>query len=80
MLADSNIKPLNICNLGLSDHTSCFLKKNIIIGSVKTTVKKYLAQVICNIGRSSLKNLAKPSMTGKNIHPSRLKIMAFISQ
>ena len=80
MLAKSNIKPLNICNFGLSDQTSCLLKKKNIIGKVNKTVKKYLAHVICKIGRSALKYLARPSITGKNIHPNKLKIMAFISQ
>jgi|TARA_E500000081_G_C5804957_1_gene206558 hypothetical protein len=55
------------------------LKKKNIIGRVKTTVKKYLAHVICNIGRSALRNFAKPSITGKNIQPNKLKIMAFIA-
>ena len=80
MLADNNINPLKICNFGLSDQTSCLLKKKNIIGKIKTTVKKYLAHVICKIGRSALKYLAKPSITGKNIQPNKLNIMAFISR
>jgi hypothetical protein len=76
----NKIKPLIICNLGLLDHTRSFLKKRNIIGRVKTTVKKYLAQVICKTGISALRNFANPSITGRNIHPNKLKITAFISQ
>jgi len=47
---------------------------------VKTTVKKYLAQVICKTGISALKYLAKPSITGSIIHANKLNIMAFTSQ
>ena len=80
MLAAKSTKPLIICNLGLSVQTSLFLKNKIITGSVKTTVKKYLAQVICNTGRSELRYFAKPSITGSITHASKLKIMAFIRQ
>ena len=78
MLAVKSIKPLMNCNFGLSVHTRFLRKKKNIIGKVKTTVKKYLAQVICKTGISALKYLAKPSMTGRNIQPNKLKIMAFI--
>ena len=78
MLAKSNIKPLNICNFGLSDQISCLLKKKNIIGKVKKTVKKYLAHVICKIGRSALKYLATPSIKGRNIHADKLYKIAFI--
>ena len=80
MFAKSKIKPLSICSFGLSDQTNCLLKKKNIIGKVKATVKKYLAQVICKTGKSALKYLANPSIIGRNIHPNKLKIMAFISQ
>ena len=49
-----------------------------MIGKVKTTVKKYLAQVICKTGKSALRYLANPSITGRNIHPNKLKMTAFI--
>ena len=80
MLAESSIKPLKIWSLGLSDQTSCLLKKKNIMGKINTTVKKYLAHVICNIGSSELRNFAKPSITGKNIQPNKLKIIAFIGK
>tara|TARA_B100000941_G_C28251944_1_gene422007 strand:- start:232 stop:381 length:150 start_codon:yes stop_codon:yes gene_type:complete len=47
-------------------------------GNVNTTVKKYLAQVICNTGRSVLKYLANPSIIGNITHANKLKHMAFI--
>ena len=47
-------------------------------GSVKITVKKYLAHVICNIGRSALRYFANPSIIGSITHAERLKIIAFI--
>ena len=53
------------------------VKKNII-GKVKATVKKYLAQVICNTGRSELKYFAKPSIIGSITQASKLNVMAFI--
>ena len=49
-----------------------------MIGKVKATVKKYLAQVICNTGRSELKYFANPSIIGSIIQASKLKIIAFI--
>tara|TARA_S200000501_G_C20570971_1_gene632902 strand:+ start:553 stop:741 length:189 start_codon:yes stop_codon:yes gene_type:complete len=56
------------------------LKKKNIMGKINITVKKYLAHVICNIGSSELRNFAKPSITGKNIQPNKLKIIAFIGK
>ena len=56
----------------------CYEKKKNMNGNVKTTVKKYLAQVICNIGRSVLKYLANPSIIGNITHANKLKHMAFI--
>ena len=78
MLALNRIKPLIICNFGLSVQTRYLLKKISIIGKVKKTVKKYRAQVICKTGKSELKYLAKPSIIGSIIHAKRLKIIAFI--
>jgi hypothetical protein len=49
-----------------------------ITGKVKATVKKYLAQVICNTGRSELKYFAKPSIIGSITQASKLNVMAFI--
>ena len=49
------------CNFGLSVHTNSFEKENMT-GKVNTTVKKYLAHVICNTGRSALKYFANPSL------------------
>tara|TARA_B100001057_G_scaffold421038_1_gene441725 strand:- start:1253 stop:1519 length:267 start_codon:yes stop_codon:yes gene_type:complete len=79
MFAQSKIKPLINCNLGLSVQTKFFLKNKNIIGRVNATVKKYLAQVICNTGRSALKYLAKPSIIGSITQAKRLKIIAFIN-
>ena len=50
-----------------------------MIGKVNTTVKKYLAQVICKTGRSELKYLAKPSIIGSMTHANKLKMIAFIN-
>ena len=79
MFAQSNIKPLMNCNLGLSVHTKFCLKKKNIIGRVKTTVKKYLAQVICSTGSSALKYFANPSIIGSITHAKRLKVIAFMN-
>ena len=78
ILADSNIKPRMNCNFGLSVHTRFFLKKKNIIGKVKATVKKYLAQVICKTGRSALKYFANPSIIGSITHANKLNDIAFI--
>ena len=67
------------CNFGLSVHTRFFRKKKNIIGKVKATVKKYLAQVICNTGKSALKYFAKPSIIGSITHAKRLKVIAFMN-
>ena len=80
MLAVKRIKPLTNCNFGLSVHTRFFRKKKNIIGKVNATVKKYLAQVICNTGRSALKYFANPSIIGSIIHASKLNVMAFIKK
>ena len=72
MLAEISIKPLNIWSLGLSDHTSCLLKKKNIIGRVKTTVKKYLAHVIWKKDISELKYLAIVSIKGSMAHANKL--------
>jgi hypothetical protein len=48
------------------------------MGKVKATVKKYLAQVICNTGRSALKYFANPSIIGSITQAKRLNIIAFI--
>jgi hypothetical protein len=47
-------------------------------GKVKATVKKYLAHVICNTGRSALKYFANPSIIGSITHANKLKDIAFI--
>ena len=78
ILAHNKIKPLMNCNLGLSVQTKYFLKKKSITGKVKTTVKKYLAQVIWRTGKSALKYFANPSIMGSIIHAKRLKVIAFI--
>ena len=70
--------PLINCNLGLSVQTKFLLKNKNIIGKVKKTVKKYLAQVICKTGRSELNYLAKPSIIGSIIQANKLKEIAFI--
>jgi hypothetical protein len=47
-------------------------------GKVKATVKKYLAHVICNTGRSVLKYFANPSIIGSITQANKLKVIAFI--
>ena len=47
-------------------------------GSVKKTVKKYLAQVIWKKDNSELKYLAIVSMKGKTAQADKLSIIAFI--
>tara|TARA_Y100000816_G_scaffold203605_1_gene150001 strand:+ start:14 stop:268 length:255 start_codon:yes stop_codon:yes gene_type:complete len=79
MFAVKRINPLINCNLGLSVQTRFFRKKKNIIGKVKATVKKYLAHVICNTGRSALKYFAKPSIIGSITHAKRLKVIAFMN-
>ena len=66
------------CNLGLSVHTRFCRKNKNIIGNVNATVKKYLAQVICNTGSSELKYFANPSIIGSITQAKRLKVIAFI--
>tara|TARA_B100000242_G_scaffold262726_1_gene209297 strand:+ start:21 stop:272 length:252 start_codon:yes stop_codon:yes gene_type:complete len=80
MLALKRIIPLINCNFGLSVQTSCFLQKKNIIGKIKTTVKKYLAHVIWSIGKSELKNLAKPSIIGSTTQADKLRIIALIKK
>ena len=48
--------------------------------NVKTTVKKYLAQVICKTSIDELKYLAKASITGTIIHADAFKIIAFMEE
>tara|TARA_Y100000741_G_C17987836_1_gene450744 strand:- start:444 stop:602 length:159 start_codon:yes stop_codon:yes gene_type:complete len=45
---------------------------------VKTTVKKYLAHVICKTSIEELKYLAKASIIGTIIHAEAFSIIAFI--
>jgi hypothetical protein len=66
------------CNFGLSVHTRFFRKKKNITGKVNATVKKYLAHVICNTGRSALRYFANPSIIGSITHANKLKVIAFI--
>ena len=47
------------------------------MGKAITTVKKYLDQVICNIGNVELKYLAKPSMIGSMTQADKFRIIAF---
>ena len=46
----------------------------------KTTVKKYLAQVICKTSIEELKYLAKASIKGTIIEADALSITAFMSE
>ena len=78
MLANKRVNPLKICNFGFSDHVKFFLKKKNMKGSVKKTVKKYLAQVIWKNDNSELKYLAIVSMKGKIAQADKLSIIAFI--
>ena len=77
MLAHNKITPLKIWSFGFSDQVKCLLKNKNIIGSVKATVKKYLAQVIWSTGISALKYLAIPSMKGRNTQANKFNIIAF---
>ena len=79
ILAVRRIRPLKNCNFGLSVQTRFSLKKKNIIGRVNTTVKKYLAHVICKTGRSALKYFANPSIIGSITHAKRLKVIALIN-
>ena len=78
MFAVKSINPLINCNFGLSVHTRFYRKKKNITGKVNATVKKYLAQVICNTGRSALRYFANPSIIGSITHANKLKVIAFI--
>ena len=78
MLAAKRVNPLKICNFGFSDHVKFFLKKKNMKGSVKKTVKKYLAHVIWKNDNSELKYLAIVSMKGKTAQADKLSIIAFI--
>ena len=77
MLAHNKIIPLIICSFGCSDQVNCLLNNKNIIGSVKATVKKYLAHVIWSTGMSALNYLAIPSMKGRNTQANKFKIIAF---
>ena len=77
MLAKNKVNPLKICNLGSVDHVKFFLKKKNIKGSVKKTVKKYLAQVIWKKDNSVLKYLAMVSIKGNRAHANKLYEIAF---
>ena len=77
MLAKNKVNPLKICNLGSEDHVKFFLKKKNIKGSVKKTVKKYLAQVIWKKDNSVLKYLAMVSIKGNMAHANKLYEIAF---
>ena len=57
-----------------------FLKKINVKDSVKTTVKKYLAQVIWKKGKSEDKYLAIASINGSINHADILRIIAFIKK
>ena len=80
MLAKNKVNPLKICNLGSVDHVKFFLKKKNIKGSVKKTVKKYLAQVIWKKDISADKYLAIASMNGSITHADKFKTIAFIKK
>ena len=77
MLAHNKIIPLIIWSFGFSDQVNCLLKNRNIIGSVKATVKKYLAHVIWSTGMSALKYLAIPSINGRNTQANKFNIIAF---
>ena len=72
MLAKKRVNPLKICNFGFSENFKFFLKKKNMKGSVNTTVKKYLAQVIWKKDNSALKYLAIVSMNGNIAQANRL--------
>ena len=79
MLAVKELNLLQIVILVYQSIQDFFEKKKNIIGKVNATVKKYLAQVICNTGRSALKYFANPSIIGSITHAKRLNVIAFIN-
>ena len=56
------------------------IRKINIKDNVKTTVKKYLPQVICRTGIDQLEYLAKASIMGTIIHADKLINIAFIKK
>jgi len=57
-----------------------FYQKISIIKRAKTTVKKYLAQVICKTSIEELKYFAKASIKGTIIQAEALSITAFMKE
>ncbi len=78
MFARNRVKPLKNCNFGFSVHLSWCLKNKKINGSVKKTVKKYLAHVIWKKDNSADKYLAIASIKGSIIQALKLSAIAFI--
>ena len=67
-------------NGNFGNEVNLSLKKKNIIGRTKTTVKKYLDQVICRTGNVALKYFANPSIIGNITQADKLKIIAFIKK
>ena len=76
----TKINPLINWRAGFFVQTNDCLWKISIKDNVKTTVKKYLAQVICKTSIDKLRYLAKASMTGTIIQAEAFKIIAFIKE
>ena len=76
----TKINPLINWSKGFLLQTNDFLSKKNIIKRAKTTVKKYLAQVICKTSIEELKYFAKASMKGTIIQAEALSITAFMSE
>ena len=75
---NTKIKPLINWSIGFLLQTNDFLSKRSIIESAKTTVKKYLAQVICKTSIEELKYFAIASINGTIIQADALRITAFM--
>tara|TARA_B100000287_G_C20345645_1_gene667642 strand:+ start:108 stop:350 length:243 start_codon:yes stop_codon:yes gene_type:complete len=76
----TKINPLINWSKGFLLQTKDFLSKISIIKIAKTTVKKYLAQVICKTSIEELKYLAKASIKGTIIQADALSITAFMKE
>ena len=76
----TKINPLINWSKGFLLQTKDFRSKISIIKRAKTTVKKYLAQVICKTSIEELKYLAKASIKGTIIQADALSITALMKE
>ena len=76
----TKINPLINWRKGFLLQTKDFLSKISIIKRAKTTVKKYLAQVICKTSIEELQYFAKASIKGTIIQAEALSITGFMKE